>query len=44
MTNTLYYGDKLDILREYIPDELVGIIYFNPAFSYEAKYKGVKRW
>jgi hypothetical protein len=25
--NTLYYGDNLKILREYIKDELVDLIY-----------------
>ena len=25
--NTLYYGDNLEILREYIPDESVDLIY-----------------
>ena len=27
MKNTLYYGDNLDILREYIGDESVDLIY-----------------
>jgi site-specific DNA-methyltransferase (adenine-specific) len=26
-TNVLYYGDNLDILRKYIPDESVDLIY-----------------
>jgi len=25
--NTLYYGDNLDIMREYIPDESVDLVY-----------------
>ena len=25
MTNTLYYGDNLDILREHVPDESVDL-------------------
>lgn len=28
-TNTLFYGDNLDILREYIPDESVDLIYLD---------------
>jgi hypothetical protein len=26
-TNTLFYGDNLAIMREYIPDESVGLVY-----------------
>jgi len=33
MKNTLYYGDNLDILREYIPDESVDLIYLDPLFK-----------
>jgi len=29
MKNTLYYGDNLDILPEYIPDEIVDLIYLD---------------
>jgi len=32
-TNTLYYGDNLDILREHIPDESVDLIYLDPPFN-----------
>ena len=28
--NTLYYGDNLDILRRYIKDESVDLIYLDP--------------
>lgn len=28
--NTLYYGDNLEILRKYIPDESVDLIYLDP--------------
>ena len=27
----LYFGDNLNILREYVPDESVGLIYLDPA-------------
>ena len=30
MTNTLYYGDNLDILRRYVRDESVDLVYLNP--------------
>jgi len=33
MENTLYYGDNLDILRRYIPDESVDLIYLDPPFK-----------
>ena len=29
MENTLYYGDNLDILRMYIPDESIDLIYLD---------------
>ncbi len=28
--NTLFYGDNLKVLREYIPDESVDLIYLDP--------------
>ena len=30
MTNTLYYGDNLDILRQYIAYESVDLVYLDP--------------
>ncbi|GAG15572.1 unnamed protein product [marine sediment metagenome] len=32
-TNTLYYGDNLDILREYVPDQSVDLTYLDPPFN-----------
>jgi len=32
-TNVLYYGDNLKILRDYIPDESVDLIYLDPPFN-----------
>jgi len=29
--NVLYYGDNLDILRRYVADESVDLVYLNPA-------------
>ena len=37
-TNTLYYGDKLDILREHIPAESVDLIYLDPPFNSNRSY------
>jgi len=33
MKNTLYCGDNLGILRKYIEDKSVDLIYFDPPFS-----------
>jgi len=38
MENTLYYGDNLHILREYIPDESIDLIYLDPPFNSKADY------
>jgi len=36
--NTLFYGDNLDILRDYIEDESVDLIYLDPPFNSNASY------
>ena len=36
--NTLYYGDNLTILREYIPDESIDLIYLDPPFNSNRNY------
>jgi len=36
--NTLYYGDNLDILRRYIDDESVDLVYLDPPFK-SARHK-----
>lgn len=38
MKNTLYYGDNLDILRRYIKDESVDLIYLDPPFKSNQNY------
>ena len=38
MTNTLYYGDNLEILRQQVPDESVDLIYLDPPFNSNASY------
>ena len=37
-TNKLYFGDSLDILREYVADESVDLIYLDPPFNFNATY------
>lgn len=36
--NQLYFGDNLEILRQYIPDESVDLIYLDPPFNSKASY------
>jgi site-specific DNA-methyltransferase (adenine-specific) len=36
--NTLFYGDNLAILREYIPDESVDLVYLDPPFNSRRTY------
>ena len=36
--NTLYYGDNLNILRRYIKDESVDLIYLDPPFNSNRNY------
>ena len=31
--NKLFYGDNLDILRRYVGDETVDLIYLDPPFN-----------
>lgn len=38
MKNTLYYGDNLKILREYIQDESIDLIYLDPPFNSNRSY------
>ena len=38
MRNALYYGDNLQVLREYIPDESVDLVYLDPPFNSNASY------
>ena len=37
-TNVLYYGDNLEILRKYIPDNSIDLIYLDPPFNSQASY------
>ena len=36
--NMLYYGDNLEVLRKYIPDESVDLIYLDPPFNSQADH------
>jgi site-specific DNA-methyltransferase (adenine-specific) len=38
MKNRLFYGDNLDILRRYVDDESVDLIYLDPPFKSNADY------
>jgi site-specific DNA-methyltransferase (adenine-specific) len=42
-TNALYYGDNLDILRKYVPDESVDLVYLDPPFNSNADYNVIFR-
>ena len=38
MSNTLFYGDNLQVLREYIADASVDLVYLDPPFNSNASY------
>jgi site-specific DNA-methyltransferase (adenine-specific) len=38
MTNKLYYGDNLEVLREHIADGSVDLVYLDPPFNSNASY------
>ena len=38
MSNALYYGDNLDVLRESIASESVDLVYLDPPFNSQATY------
>jgi site-specific DNA-methyltransferase (adenine-specific) len=38
MENTLYYGDNLDVLRRYIRDDSVDLVYLDPPFNSNVSY------
>lgn len=37
-TNVLYYGDNVEILRKYMPDNSIDLIYLDPPFSSKRDY------
>ena len=38
MTNHLFYGDNLEIMREHLDDECIDLIYLDPPFNSNASY------
>jgi hypothetical protein len=40
-TNVLYDGDNLDILRRYLPDAAVGLVYLDPPLATAARLLGL---
>jgi DNA modification methylase len=38
MANTLYFGDNLHVLRQYIKDESVDLVYLDPPFNSKVSY------
>src|SRR5690242_3390839 len=36
--NQLYYGDNLDVLRKYIKDDTVDLVYLDPPFNSNRNY------
>jgi site-specific DNA-methyltransferase (adenine-specific) len=38
LENTLYYGDNLDVLRRYVKDETVDLVYLDPPFNSNQDY------
>jgi site-specific DNA-methyltransferase (adenine-specific) len=42
-TNALYYGDNLSILRRYVPDESVDLIYLDPPFNSNRNFNVIFR-
>jgi DNA modification methylase len=41
MTNKIYYGDNLDVLRRYIKDESVDLCYIDPPFNSKRNYNQI---
>ena len=38
MTNRLYYGDNLDVLRDHIASDTIDLVYLDPPFNSNANY------
>jgi site-specific DNA-methyltransferase (adenine-specific) len=43
MSNTLFYGDNLDVLRKHVKDESVDLIYLDPPFNSKRDYNVIFR-
>ena len=44
LENALYYGDNLDVLRRYLKDESIDLIYLDPPFKSNQDYRFSARW
>lgn len=44
MPNILYYGDNLDILRDYIAAESVALVFLDPPFNNNRGYNVLFRY
>jgi site-specific DNA-methyltransferase (adenine-specific) len=42
-TNVLYYGDNVDIVRRYLPDAAVDLVYLDPPFNSNRDYNVIFR-
>jgi site-specific DNA-methyltransferase (adenine-specific) len=42
-TNVLYYGDNLDILRRYLPDASVDLVFLDPPVNSNRVYSVIFR-
>ena len=40
--NLLYYGDSLEVLRRYIKDETVDLVYLDPPFKSDQDFNGAR--
>jgi 16S rRNA G966 N2-methylase RsmD len=38
MNNTLYYSDNLDVIRRYLKDDSMDLIYLDPPLNWNATY------
>ena len=38
MSNRLYYGDNLDVLRSHVREESIDLVYLDPPFNSNAGY------
>jgi DNA modification methylase len=42
LTNRLYYGDNLDILRDHVPDASIDLVYLDPPFNSNRDYARIQ--
>lgn len=43
MSNQLYYGDNLEVLRKHIPSNSVDLVYLDPPFNSKQDYSVIFR-